>query len=552
MALIYRAFFAFIQNPRITSTGLNASAMMGFTNTLLEVMKKQKPTHLAVVFDTSAPTQRHIQFEAYKAQREEMPEDLRKSIPYIFRIIEGFNIPVITMDGYEADDIIGTLAWKAGDLGYDVFMMTPDKDFGQLVRDNVKIYKPARMGNGDEILGVEEILKKWEITDPKQVIDILGLWGDASDNIPGVPGVGEKTAKKLIQEYGSMEAILENIDKLKGKMQENFRNFTEQAKVSKWLATIDTQVPIALDLEALKMEPVNEPALREVFEELEFRTLMRRVLGESGGSAEASADSRIGDSSPSRSGGVDLFGNPIAPASPKKVKPQPANQTSMFDQVLEDTESVSEEEVAVYKTIQDVAHEYRIADTEESLLALLEELNGAAEFCFDTETTDVESLHAELVGLSFSTAAFKGWYVPVSSNRDEAVALVDRFKGVLLSSKLKIAQNIKYDITVLQNYGVTVAGPMFDTMLAHYLLEPDQRHNMQLLSEKFLGYTPVSIETLIGKKGKSQGSMRDVELSAIAEYAAEDADVCGNAFGVGIGGDGAAGCARGCGLLERL
>ncbi len=525
MALIYRAFFAFIQNPRITSTGLNASAMMGFTNTLLEILRKQKPTHIAVVFDTSAPTQRHIQFEAYKAQREEMPEDLRKSIPYIFRIIEGFNIPVITMDGYEADDIIGTLAWKAGDLGYDVFMMTPDKDFGQLVRDNVKIYKPARMGNGDEILGVEEILKKWEITDPKQVIDILGLWGDASDNIPGVPGVGEKTAKKLIQEYGSMEAILENIDKLKGKMQENFRNFTEQAKVSKWLATIDTQVPIALDLEALKMEPVNEPALREVFEELEFRTLMRRVLGESGGSAEASADSRIGDSSPSRSGGVDLFGNPIAPASPKKVKPQPANQTSMFDQVLEDSESVSEEEVAVYKTIQDVAHEYRIADTEESLLALLEELNGAAEFCFDTETTDVESLHAELVGLSFSTAAFKGWYVPVSSNRDEAVALVDRFKGVLLSSKLKIAQNIKYDITVLQNYGVTVAGPMFDTMLAHYLLEPDQRHNMQLLSEKFLGYTPVSIETLIGKKGKSQGSMRDVELSAIAEYAAEDADV---------------------------
>jgi DNA polymerase-1 len=312
------------------------------------------------------------------------------------------------MDGYEADDIIGTLAWKAGDLGYDVFMMTPDKDFGQLVRDNVKIYKPARMGNGDEILGVEEILKKWEITDPKQVIDILGLWGDASDNIPGVPGVGEKTAKKLIQEYGSMEVILENIDKLKGKMQENFRNFTEQAKVSKWLATIDTQVPIALDLEALKMEPVNEPALREVFEELEFRTLMRRVLGESGGSAEASADIRIGDSSPSRSGGVDLFGNPIAPASPKKVKPQPANQTSMFDQVLEDSESVSEEEVAVYKTIQDVAHEYRIADTEESLLALLEELKGATEFCFDTETTDVESLHAELVGLSFSTAAFTG------------------------------------------------------------------------------------------------------------------------------------------------
>jgi DNA polymerase-1 len=533
MALIYRAFFAFIQNPRITSTGLNASAMMGFTNTLLEVIKKQKPTHLAVVFDTSAPTQRHIQFEAYKAQREEMPEDLRKSIPYVFRIIEGFNIPVITMDGYEADDIIGTLAWKAGDLGYDVFMMTPDKDFGQLVRDNVKIYKPARMGNGDEILGVEEILKKWEISDPKQVIDILGLWGDASDNIPGVPGVGEKTAKKLIQEYGSMEAILENTDKLKGKMQENMRNFSEQAKVSKWLATIDTQVPIELDLDALKMEPVNEPALREVFEELEFRTLMRRVLGDAAGSSDASAEGSLGDSTPARSAGVDLFGNPIAQASPKKTKPQPTNQTSLFGEAAANAElEVDEAEPAVYKTILEVEHEYRIADNEETLVALLSELSAAEVYCFDTETTDVESLHAELVGLSFSTAAHKGWYVPVSSNREEAMALVDRFRAVLSSSQLKIAQNIKYDITVLQNYGVTVSGPMFDTMLAHYLLEPDQRHNMQLLSEKFLGYSPISIETLIGKKGKSQGTMRDVELSAIAEYAAEDADVTFQLYGI--------------------
>jgi DNA polymerase-1 len=523
MALIYRAFFAFIQNPRITSTGLNASAMMGFTNTLLDVIKKQKPTHLAVVFDTSAPTQRHIQFEAYKAQREEMPEDLRKSIPYVFRIIEGFNIPVITMDGYEADDIIGTLAWKAGDLGYDVFMMTPDKDFGQLVRENVKIYKPARMGNSDEILGVEEILKKWEITDPKQVIDILGLWGDASDNIPGVPGVGEKTAKKLIQEYGSMEAILENTDKLKGKMQENFRTYAEQAKVSKWLATIDTQVPIELDLVALEMEPINEPALREIFEELEFRTLMRRVLGEGGsssGGVSGAENSEVGGS-----GAVDLFGNPVASASPRKVKPQPSNQTSLFDAAVDAEEDEEGGSTVVYKTIQEVPHEYHIADSVSSIETLLAELNAATEFCFDTETTDVESLHAELVGLSFSTAPHKGWYVPVPADRNEATALVQKFASVLGSYKLKIAQNIKYDITVLQNYGVTVVGPMFDTMLAHYLLEPDQRHNMQLLSEKFLGYTPISIESLIGKKGKSQGSMRDVELSVIAEYATEDSDV---------------------------
>jgi len=525
MALIYRAFFAFIQNPRITSTGLNASAMMGFTNTLLDVIKKQKPTHLAVVFDTSAPTQRHIQFEAYKAQREEMPEDLRKSIPYVFRIIEGFNIPVITMDGYEADDIIGTLAWKAGDLGYDVFMMTPDKDFGQLVRENVKIYKPARMGNSDEILGVDEILKKWEITDPKQVIDILGLWGDASDNIPGVPGVGEKTAKKLIQEYGSMEAILENTDKLKGKMQENFRTYAEQAKISKWLATIDTQVPIELDLEGLKMEPVNEPVLREIFEELEFRTLMRRVLGD-GGTAGSSANDGVADATSSGSGATDLFGNPVAPSTAKKAKPQPTNQTSLFDVATGDDDEAGDSDVAVvYKTIHDVQHEYIVADTDAAIASLLLALQEAREFCFDTETTDVESLHAELVGLSFSTSPHQGWYVPVSADRVEATALVQKFADVLASDRLKIAQNIKYDITVLQNYGVTVSGPMFDTMLAHYLLEPDQRHNMQLLSEKFLGYTPISIETLIGKKGKSQGSMRDVELSAIAEYAAEDSDV---------------------------
>ena len=525
MALIYRAFFAFIQNPRITSTGLNASAMMGFTNTLLEILRKQKPTHIAVVFDTAAPTQRHIQFEAYKAQREAMPEDLRKSIPYIFRIIEGFNIPVITMDGYEADDIIGTLAWKASDLDYDVFMMTPDKDFGQLVRENVKIYKPARMGNGDEILGVEEILKKWEITDPKQVIDILGLWGDASDNIPGVPGVGEKTAKKLIQEFGSMEGILENTDKLKGKLQENMRAFSEQAKVSKWLATIDTQVPVELDLEALKLDDLDEPKLREVFEELEFRTLMRRVLGESAGSLGSESTDNV--STGAVSSGVDLFGNPMPTVVVKKAKPVNPNQTTLFGSVedTDETEGETGQESIVFKTLADVPHQYEIANTEESISRLLAELEAAEVFCFDTETTDVESLHAELVGLSFSTKSFSGWYVPVSADRNEALKLLMLFQPILASNRLKIAQNIKYDISVMENYGVSISLPMFDTMLVHYLLEPDQRHNMQLLSEKFLGYSPISIENLIGKKGKGQGNMRDVELSVIAEYATEDADI---------------------------
>ncbi len=519
MALIYRAFFAFSQNPRITSKGLNASAMFGFTNTLLDILNKQKPTHIAVVFDTAAPTHRHKEFEAYKAHREEMPEDLAKSIPYIFKIIEGFNIPVITMDGYEADDIIGTLAWKAGDVGLDVFMMTPDKDFGQLVRDNVKIYKPGRMGSPDEILGVEEVLKKWEITEIKQVVDILGLWGDASDNIPGVPGVGEKTAKKLIAEYGSIENILENTDKLKGKMQENMIAFAEQAKVSKWLATIDTQVPVELDLVSLQLDPVNAEKLTEVFEELEFRTLAKRVLGASATSVASEED------------GVSR------PKSEKKALPSNPLQGSLFDSPssASSSESVGEtnEEIDLEGegslvpklTIVDVPHEYKTAITVDDRRQLILELEAAEYFCFDTETTNVESLQAEIVGLSFSTKPHTAWYVPIPADKDEAALILQEFVGVLSSSKLKIAQNIKYDVAVLRNYGIVVANPWFDTLLAHYLLEPDKRHNMQVLSEDYLNYSPISIETLIGKKGKNQGNMRDVSVELIAEYAAEDADI---------------------------
>ena len=523
MALIYRAFFAFSQNPRITSKGLNASAMFGFTNTLLDILNKQKPTHIAVVFDTSAPTIRHKEFEAYKAHREEMPEDLVKSLPYIFKIIEGFNIPVIRMDGYEADDIIGTLAWKAGDLDYDVFMMTPDKDFGQLVRERVKIYKPGRMGSPDEILGVDEILKKWEITDVSQVIDILGLWGDAADNIPGIPGIGEKTAKKLVAEYGSVEGLLANADKLKGKQQENVMNFAEQAKVSKWLATIDTQVPIDLDLVALQLDPVDAEKLGEVFEELEFRTLAKRVLGSAAAGGE--------------SAGVAEAVSVVARKTASKSSPVNPLQGSLFDAPAADTNAApaqigvgfgdeeEEEEGGVKKTIAEVDHIYKIAQSEEEIDALIQELEQSDKFCFDTETTDIESLHADLVGLSFSTASYTAWYVPVPAEREAAMQLAKRFAGVFAGNQLKIAQNIKYDLAVLKNYGIAVNGPHFDTMIAHYLLEPDKRHNMQVLSESYLQYSPISIETLIGKKGKGQLNMRDVAIEKIAEYAAEDADV---------------------------
>lgn len=505
MALVYRAFFAFSQNPRITSTGINASAMFGFTNTLLDILNKQKPTHIAVVFDTDKPTQRHIEFEKYKAHRDPMPEDLRKSLPYIVKILNGFNIPVISMDGYEADDIIGTLAWQASDM--DVFMMTPDKDFGQLVRDRVFIYKPGRMGNPDEILGVNEILEKWEIERVDQVIDILGLWGDAADNIPGVPGVGEKTAKKLIQEYGSMENILAHTHELKGKMKEKFEEFSEQAKVSKWLATIDTKVPIEIDIENLALQPKNEELITEIFNELEFKTLLRRVLGVSSTQSETTSSN-------------------VTSKSKGAPKSNPA-QTSMFDLFSDSqNENIEEETVApVYKTISDVEHEYKVVVNEEDINSAILELNKQDEFCFDTETTDLDLFTAKIVGISFSWKIGQGIYIPMPKDHEDVVVLLKKFQPLFLSEKLKIAQNLKFDMAVLSKYGLNMVGPFHDTMLAHYLIEPDQRHNMQVLSEFYLNYSPISIEALIGKKGKGQGNMSDVELDKIAEYAAEDTDV---------------------------
>ena len=498
MALIYRAFFAFAKNPRITSKGLNASAMFGFTNTLLDILNKQKPSHIAVVFDTDKPTQRHIEFEAYKAHREPMPEDLRKSIPYIFEILAGFQIPVLTLDGYEADDIIGTLAWQAKDM--EVYMMTPDKDFGQLVKDNVYIYKPGRMGNPDEILGVQEILNKWEISRVDQVIDILGLWGDAADNIPGVPGVGEKTAKKLIQEYDNIEGVLAHTHELKGKMKEKFEEFAEQARVSRRLATIDTMVPIHTEIDALIRKEPDADRLKAVFQELEFRTLTNRVFG--AGSAPAAAIPAV-----SASGQTDLFGT-----------------------VFTD-DSATEVEVPVFKTIDDIEHAYVTLITEEEIKEAIKTALTKEAFCFDTETTALDLFEAELVGISLTWEANQGVYIPIDSQFELACAQVALLQPLFEASNLKIAQNLKFDLGILQKYGLQISGPFFDTMLAHYLIEPDQRHNMKLLCEQYLNYTPIPIESLIGEKGKKQGSMRDVPIEQITRYAAEDTDVTFQLYG---------------------
>ena len=499
MALIYRAFFAFAKNPRITSKGLNASAMFGFTNTLLDILNKQNPSHIAVVFDTDKPTQRHIEFEAYKAHREPMPEDLRKSIPYIFEILGGFQIPVLTMDGYEADDIIGTLAWQAKDM--EVFMMTPDKDFGQLVKENVHIYKPGRMGNPDEILGVAEILKKWEINRVDQVIDILGLWGDAADNIPGVPGVGEKTAKKLIQEYDNIEGVLAHTHELKGKMKEKFVEFAEQARVSRRLATIDTMVPINTEIESLIRKEPDADRLKAVFQELEFRTLTNRVFG--AGSATAASVPSV-----SASGQTDLFGTGAA----------------LNEEVLVETPS--------YKTIDEIPHSYRSILTSEEIKAVVEEAMNFDAVCFDTETTALDPFAAELVGVSLTWQAHQGVYIPIDMDFEKAQSQIGLLQPLFASNKLKIAQNLKFDLGILQKYGLKIEGPYFDTMLAHYLIEPDQRHNMKVLCEQYLSYSPIPIERLIGEKGKKQGSMRDVSLEDITQYAAEDTDVTFQLFSI--------------------
>ena len=503
-ALIYRAHFALSKNPRFTSSGLNTSAIMGFSNTLLEVLKKENPSHMAVVFDTSAPTERHTDFAAYKAHREAMPEDLSAAIPYIVRLIEGFNIPVIFCDGYEADDLIGTLAKKAEKEGFTVYCMTPDKDFGQLVSENIFIYKPARMGNGMEILGVKEILEKWEIDRVEQVIDILGLWGDAVDNIPGIPGIGEKTAKLLIKQYGSIENIIKNSHELKGKLKENVENFAEQGLISKKLATILLNAPIDLDVDALHVDQPNREVLEALFAELEFRTLGRRVFGEDFNVAEVKTGT-------TKNGQMDLFGGNNL-----------QNDTTENDR----NDSNPNDAPVVFKNIQNTTHHYDLADTFEKRASLITLLAAQKSFCFDTETTSLDANDCELVGLSFSIKPGEGWYIPLSIDQTGCQNTLNEFKCVLENPQIgKIGQNLKYDILVLNWYGIHVQGELFDTMLAHYLIDPDSRHNMDLLAENYLQYSPVSITSLIGQKGKNQGSMRDINVELVKEYAAEDADI---------------------------
>ncbi|MCD4695700.1 MAG: DNA polymerase I [Bacteroidales bacterium] len=483
MALIYRAYFAFSKNPRINSKGMNTSAVLGFTNTLYDVLKNENPTHIGVAFDTMAPTVRHEEFIEYKANREKMPEDLAASIPYVKKLLECFNIPILYVDGYEADDVIGTLAKKAEKEGFETFMMTPDKDFGQLVSENIFIYKPARMGNKAEVMGVKEVCEKFGIERPEQVIDILGLWGDASDNIPGIPGIGEKRAKELIAEFGSVEVLLENSDKLKGKMKENVENFAEQGLQSKQLATIILDVPLEFEGENLKINEPNVSALKELFDELEFRALARRFF----------TDRSVSSATESKQG--DLFGE-------------------------------GDEGASVLKTIKNTDHNYHLIDTFEKRKELIEQLEKSGSFCFDTETTGVDAHQAELVGMSFSVKNGEAWYVPVPENYNECLKIVHEFKPLFENGEIgKTGQNLKYDISILKWYDVSVKGKLFDTMLAHYLLQPDQRHNMDVLAENYLNYKPVTIESLIGKKGKNQLSIRTVELETLKDYACEDADI---------------------------
>ncbi|RFZ83021.1 DNA polymerase I [Mucilaginibacter terrenus] len=502
MALIYRAHFALSKNPRFTSGGFNTSAVMGFTNTLLDVLRKEKPTHMAVVFDTDAPTDRHTEYEAYKAHREAMPEDLSKALPYIFKVVLGFNIPLITSDGYEADDIIGTLAKKAEAKGYQVYCMTPDKDFAQLVSENIHIYKPARMGNDMEILGVKEVLAKWEIERPEQVIDILGLWGDAVDGIPGIPGVGEKTAKTLIKQYGSVEEIIAHSHELKGKLRENVEKYAEQGLMSKRLATINLNSPVELDEAGLEMCAPSKDLLEPLFAELEFRTLGRRVFGDDFSITETRAVSVQ----------TDLFGNPTA-----------EGRTTLNVDVQDIYEAPAQAEA---KNINNTEHEYILVDTFEKRAELINILKQEKSICFDTETTGTDANHCELVGLSFAIKHHHGWYVPVPHDESETKKIVAEFKPLFENEAIsKIGQNLKFDILMLKWYDVEMKGDLFDTMMAHYVIDPDTRHNMDVLSENYLNYTPVSITELIGPKGKNQGNMRDVEIEKIKDYAAEDADV---------------------------
>ena len=501
-ALIFRAYYAFIRNPRSTSKGLNTSAIFGFVNSLLEILEKEKPTHIAVAFDPSGPTFRHEMYKEYKAQREATPEDIRLAVPYIKQLLEAFNIPVIEVEGYEADDVIGTLSRIASEKGFVTYMVTPDKDYAQLVSDNVFMFKPRSKGGGNEIWGVEEIKEKFAVETPEQVIDILALWGDSADNIPGCPGVGEKRAKELIAAYGSVQGVYENIEKLKGKQKENMVNFREQVEMSNKLVVIERHIPEDFNPDEYV---VKEPDIDKVFsimDELEFRNLKNRVATVFGFGGSSQQEQK--SSEPVQG---DLFAQPAA-----------AGSTAADNGLLFQTSS--------HKSIDSVKHSYYLVNNDMSLDSLKAELSILSDFCFDTETTSVHAMNAELVGISFSWKEGEAYYVPVPANRQEALTLVSGFKSVFEDVSIgKTGQNIKYDMLVLKNYDIDVKGELFDTMVAHHLLHPGLKNNMNFMAETYLDYSPVSIETLIGKKGKTQGSMRNVDVEVVKEYAAEDADI---------------------------
>ena len=487
-ALIYRSYYAFIKNPRINSKGLNTSAIMGFLNTLQEVLIKEQPTHLGVAFDPHGPTFRSDAYPAYKAQREATPEDIKQSVPIIKDLLRAWNIPILQVDGYEADDVIGTLATKAGQLGIDTYMLTPDKDYGQLVSDHVYIFRP-RHGGGYETMGPEEVKAKYAIPSTQAVIDLLALMGDSADNFPGCPGVGEKTAVKLINEFGSIDEMLRRVDEIKGALKTKVETHIDDIKMSQFLATIKTDVPIELNMDELKVSEPNEAELGKLLEELEFKSLANKIL-----------------------------------KKPEKVIKPVNQQLDLFAEFAAPT--TNEPEFSSFETLKTVAHDYKLVDNEDDLQKLYDFLLTKQFFVLDTETTSTTPIDAELVGLSFSVEEHKAFYVPIPANREEALRIVNIFKQLYEDPKiLKVGQNLKYDLEVLRNYGVRLDGPMWDTMIAHYLIQPELRHNMDYMAEIYLHYQTIHIDELIGPKGKNQRSMRDLDPKDVYEYACEDADI---------------------------
>ncbi|HKL71127.1 MAG TPA: DNA polymerase I [Marinilabiliaceae bacterium] len=489
-ALIFRAYYAFIRAPRINSKGLNTSAAFGFVNTLLDIIQRENPTHLAVAIDFAGPTFRNELYSEYKANRDATPEDIKRAVPFIRRILQAMNIPLLEKSGFEADDVIGTLALQAGKEGFDTYMVTPDKDFAQLVNENVKMYKPKSRGNEIEIWGIQEIKENFNVPEPINVIDILALWGDSADNIPGCPGVGEKRSKELVSKYHNIENIYENIEDFKGKLKENLINFRSQVELARQLVTIHTEVPLDVKIEDFIRREPNMDELQAVLEELEFRTLLTKMVGK--------------------------------PASAKSAQP---SQPSLFG---DENTAVMEDEIISdnFKSLHDVPHSYYLVDNKMAIASLAMELSMQKEFCFDTETTGLNVREADILGIAFSWKAHEGYYLPISQNREKALKQLEKLRGVFSNSSItKIGQNLKFDILMLRQYGIQVDGPKFDTMIAHHLLHPELKHNMDYLSEVYLKYRPVSIESLIGAKGKNQGNMRDIDIKEVKEYACEDADI---------------------------